>query len=28
MGPRPGEPGCIISADLLSEFNIHSAQAA
>ncbi len=28
MGPRPGETGCIISADLLAEFNIHSAQAA
>ena len=28
MGPRPGEPGCIISADLLAEFHIHSAQAA
>jgi hypothetical protein len=28
MGPRPGESGCIISAGLLSEFNIHSAQAA
>src|SRR5829696_4126532 len=27
MGPRPGEPGCIISADVLAEFNIHSAQA-
>jgi hypothetical protein len=28
MGPRPGEAGCIISADLLAEFNIHAAQAA
>jgi len=28
MGPRPGEPGCTISADLLAEFNIHAAQAA
>ena len=28
MGPRPGEYGCIISADLLAEFNIHASQAA
>src|SRR4051812_15922442 len=28
MGPRPGETGCIVSADLLAEFNIHAAQAA
>jgi len=28
MGPRPGEAGCIISADVLAEFNIHAAQAA
>jgi hypothetical protein len=28
MGARPGEPGCVISADLLGEFNIHPAQSA
>jgi hypothetical protein len=28
LGPRPGEPDCTISPDLLAEFNIHAAQAA
>ena len=28
MGPRPSETGCIVSPDLLAEFNIHAAQAA
>ncbi|WP_201829615.1 YdaU family protein [Microvirga zambiensis] len=27
-GPRPGEPGCMIPAHILAEFNFHAARAA